>query len=81
MNEKLIDNTIQDYSLRELQIYSSKILSVCGATNSFITQFKADNDSQQFYFCNNCLYQKTISRNQNHFLVSTFQLLGEIPTI
>ena len=36
MNEKLIDNTIQDYSLRELQIYSSKILSVCGATNSFI---------------------------------------------
>ncbi len=49
MNEKLIDNTIQDYSLRELQIYSSKILSVCGATNSFITQFKADNDSQQFY--------------------------------
>tara|TARA_R110000765_G_scaffold416064_3_gene517631 strand:+ start:1471 stop:2415 length:945 start_codon:yes stop_codon:yes gene_type:complete len=49
MNEKLIDNVIRDYSLRELQIYSSKILSVCGATNSFIKQFKADNDSQQFY--------------------------------
>ena len=49
MNEKLIDNTIRDYSLRELQIYSSKILSVCGATNSFIKQFKADNDSHQFY--------------------------------
>jgi hypothetical protein len=49
MNDKLIDNTIQDYSLRELQIYSSKILSVCGATNSFIKQFKADNDSHQFY--------------------------------
>jgi len=49
MNEKLIDNVIRDYSLRDLQIYSSKILSVCGATNSFIAQFKADNDSQQFY--------------------------------
>jgi len=49
MNNKIINNTIQDYSLRELQIYSSKILSECGATNSFIKQFKADNDSHQFY--------------------------------
>jgi hypothetical protein len=49
MNEKLIDSIIRDYSLRELQIYSSKILSMHDATNSFIKQFKADNDSHQFY--------------------------------
>ena len=49
MNEKLIDNVIQDYSLRELQMHSSRILSNYNATNLFIKQFKADYDSQQFY--------------------------------
>ena len=49
MNEKLIDNVIQDYSLRELQMHSSRILSNYNATNMFIKQFKADYDSQQFY--------------------------------
>jgi hypothetical protein len=49
MNEKLIDNIIQDYSLRELQICSSGILSLYDATNNFIKQFKADHDSHQFY--------------------------------
>ena len=36
MNEKLIDNIIEDYSLRELQIISSGILSEHKATNNFI---------------------------------------------
>ena len=49
MNEKLIDNVIQDYSLRELQMHSSRILSNYNATNMFIKQFRADYDSQQFY--------------------------------
>ena len=49
MNEKLIDNIIEDYSLRELQICSSGILSLYDATNNFIKQFKADHDSHQFY--------------------------------
>ena len=49
MNEKLIDNIIQDYSLRELQIISSIVLSKHDATSNFIKQFKADHDSQQFY--------------------------------
>ncbi len=48
MNEKLIDSVIRDYSLRELQIYSSKILSASGATNSFIAQFKAEPVRHQF---------------------------------
>ena len=49
MNEKLIDNIIEDYSLRELQIISSGILSEHKATNNFIKQFKADHDSHRFY--------------------------------
>jgi hypothetical protein len=49
MNEKIIDNIIQDYSLRELQNISSIILSNHNATSAFIKQFKADHDSQQFY--------------------------------
>ena len=44
-----IDNIINDYSLRELQIISSRILSEHEATNNFIKQFKADHDSHQFY--------------------------------
>ena len=40
---------LNDYSLRELQILSSKILSKENATNNFIKQFNADNDSVQFY--------------------------------
>ena len=44
-----IDNIINDYSLRELQIISSRILSEHEATNKFIKQFKADHDSHQFY--------------------------------
>lgn len=49
MNESSIDNLLNDYSLRELQIESSRVLACHDATNNFIKQFKADNDSQQFY--------------------------------
>ena len=49
MNKKLIDEIVSDYSLRELQIMSSSILSTHDATNNFIKQFKADHDSHQFY--------------------------------
>jgi hypothetical protein len=35
--------------LRDLQVYSSVILSEHNATNNFIKQFKADHDSHQFY--------------------------------
>ena len=44
-----IDNIINDYTLRELQIISSRILSEHEATNNFIKQFKADHDSHRFY--------------------------------
>ncbi len=49
MNDKLIEEMLKDYTLRDLQIYSSKILSEHEATNNFIKQFKADHDSHQFY--------------------------------
>lgn len=49
MHKKIIDDIITDYSLRELQVMSSKILSKHNATNNFIKQFKADHDSHQFY--------------------------------
>tara|TARA_B100001939_G_scaffold156452_1_gene135200 strand:- start:1716 stop:2630 length:915 start_codon:yes stop_codon:yes gene_type:complete len=49
MNEKIIKEIIDDYSLRELQIYSSLILSNIDATNTTIKQFKADHNSHQFY--------------------------------
>lgn len=42
---KLLD----DYTIRELQIYSSKILSAHNATSSFIKQFQSEHDSVQFY--------------------------------
>ena len=45
----MIDNIINDYTIRELQIISSKILSEHDATNNFIKQFKANQDSHQFY--------------------------------
>ena len=45
----MIDEIINDYTNRELQILSSTILSNHDATNNFIKQFKADHDSQQFY--------------------------------
>ena len=45
----IIDDIIEDYSVRELQIVSSKILSEHEATNNFIKKFKADHDSVQFY--------------------------------
>lgn len=45
----MIEDIIKDYSLRELQMISSKILSEHEATNNFIKQFKADHDSHQFY--------------------------------
>ena len=45
----IIDDIIEDYSVRELQIVSSKILSEHEATNNFIKKFKADHDSHQFY--------------------------------
>tara|TARA_B000000609_G_C24007894_1_gene258511 strand:+ start:380 stop:577 length:198 start_codon:yes stop_codon:yes gene_type:complete len=48
MNNK-IDYILEDFTLRELQITSSKILSEHNATNNFIKQFKADHDSHQFY--------------------------------
>lgn len=49
MNDKLIEEMLKDYTLRDLQIYSSVILSEHNATNNFIKQFKADHDSHQFY--------------------------------
>ena len=49
MNDKLIEEMLKDYTLRDLQIYSSVILSKHNATNNFIKQFKADHDSVQFY--------------------------------
>ena len=49
MNDKLIEEMLKDYTLRDLQIYSSVILSKHNATNNFIKQFKADHDSHQFY--------------------------------
>ena len=49
MNENIIKEIVDDYSLRELQIYSSLILSNIDATNNIIKQFKADHDSHQFY--------------------------------
>ncbi len=45
----MIEDIINDYTLRELQFISSKILSEHDSTNNFIKQFKADHDSQQFY--------------------------------
>ena len=45
MNDKILN----DYTLRELQILSGKILSKEDATNTFIKQFKADHDSVKFY--------------------------------
>ena len=49
MNKKTVNNIIEDYSLRELQIISSTILSNHDATSNFIKQFKANHDSQEFY--------------------------------
>lgn len=49
MNDQIIYDIIQDYTVRELQIYSSKILSEHPATSSFIKQFKSEHDSVQFY--------------------------------
>tara|TARA_B100001564_G_scaffold317097_1_gene292872 strand:- start:561 stop:761 length:201 start_codon:yes stop_codon:yes gene_type:complete len=49
MNDKLIEDMLKDYTLRDLQVYSSVILSEHNATNNFIKQFKADHDSHQFY--------------------------------
>ena len=49
MNDKLIEEMLKDYTSRDLQVYSSVILSEHNATNNFIKQFKADHDSQQFY--------------------------------
>ena len=45
----MIDEILKDYSLRELQIASSQILSEHDATNNFIKKFRADHDSQEFY--------------------------------
>ena len=45
----MIDEILKDYSLRELQIASSQILSEHDATNNFIKIFRADHDSQEFY--------------------------------
>lgn len=49
MNENSIKMIIDDYTFRELQIYSSKILSLHESTNTFIKQFNSDHDSLQFY--------------------------------
>tara|TARA_Y100000004_G_scaffold184093_1_gene232686 strand:- start:323 stop:541 length:219 start_codon:yes stop_codon:yes gene_type:complete len=45
------ENILNDYSVRELQIMSGKILSEhsISASNSQIKKFKADHDSVQFY--------------------------------
>lgn len=49
LNLSIIDIIINDYTIRELQLLSSKILSEHEATNNFIKQFKSDHDSHQFY--------------------------------
>tara|TARA_Y100000004_G_C8938772_1_gene423218 strand:- start:233 stop:1186 length:954 start_codon:yes stop_codon:yes gene_type:complete len=49
MDERSIKKIIEDYTLRELQQYSSLILFNFDATNTFIKQFKSDHDSHQFY--------------------------------
>tara|TARA_Y100000992_G_scaffold243695_1_gene174759 strand:+ start:125 stop:325 length:201 start_codon:yes stop_codon:yes gene_type:complete len=49
MNTFIIDDILKDFTLRELQVTSSKILSEHKATNNFIKRFKADHDSHQFY--------------------------------
>ena len=45
----MLDEILNDYTLRELQVLSSKILSEHDSTNNFIKQFKAVHDSHQFY--------------------------------
>ena len=45
----MIDEILKDYSLRELQIASSQILSEHDAKKNFIKKFIADHDSQEFY--------------------------------
>jgi len=49
ISDLTIKNIVNDYTFRELQILSSKILSQHESTNNFIKQFKSDHDSQQFY--------------------------------
>ena len=49
MNTFIIDDILKDFTLRELQVTSSKILSEHKATNNFIKRFKADHESHQFY--------------------------------
>lgn len=44
-----VENKLNQMTLRELQKMSSVILSKEKSTSSFIKQFKADHDSQQFY--------------------------------
>lgn len=44
-----MDDVLNDYTIRDLQIISSRILADHEATNTFIKQFKADHDSHQFY--------------------------------
>ena len=44
-----MDDVLNDYTIRDLQIMSSRILADHEATNTFIKQFKADHDSHQFY--------------------------------
>ena len=50
-NSFMNENILNDYSVRELQIISGKILSEhpISASNSQIKKFKADHDSVQFY--------------------------------
>ena len=43
MHKKIIDDIITDYSLRELQVMSSKILSKHNATNNFIKEHNLEN--------------------------------------
>ena len=46
----MIENSfMNDYSPRELQTMSGKILSNEEATNTFIKKFKANHDSVQFH--------------------------------
>jgi len=49
IDDLTVKNIVNDYTLRELQILSSKILSQHESTNNFIKQFKSDHDSHQFY--------------------------------
>ena len=65
----MLENSfMNDYSPRELQIMSGKILSNEEATNTFIKQFKGDHDSVQFHRNVVEWYVKTYNKFPDEFL-------------